>query len=93
MPTALQVIKKKKICFMLEKNLLYIYDNKLEHNGPYKDLEKAEVLGLKSLKGEKLVYKKIARGIYKIEAAENFKSVLIEVSLNKKKSDIKVNHE
>lgn len=85
--------KEEKVCFMLEKNFLYIYDQKLEHNGPYKDLEKAQVLKLKSQKGEALTYKKIARGIFKIEAPENYKKVVVEISLNKKKTDVTVNHE
>lgn len=84
----------EKVCFMLEKNLLYIYDHKFEHNGPYKDFEHTEVLGLKSPKGETLVYKKIARGIYKIESPEIFKQVTLEVSLkDKKKKEIKISHE
>lgn len=85
--------KAEKVCFMLDQNLLYIYDNKLEHNGPYKDFEKAELLAIKSDKNAPLTYKKMARGIYKIEAAEIFKSIKIEVSSNKKKEEIKINHE
>ena len=85
--------KEEKVCFMLEKNLLYIYDNKLEHNGPHKDFEKADLVALKSPQGQKLDFKKVARGIYKIESAEILKNITVEVSLDKKKNDIKVAHE
>lgn len=77
---------------MLDDNLVYVYDNKLEHNGPYKDFTKSQVLGFKSAKGEKLDYSKIARGIYKINSTKQ-ESVLIQVSLNKKIQEIKVSHE
>ena len=84
--------KEEKVCMMFDDNILYIYDQKVEHNGPYKDLEKAEVVSLKSLTGEKLEYKKVARGIYKVSSAKQ-KTILVEVSLGKKKQDIKVSHE
>ncbi len=85
--------KEEKVCFMLEKNHLYIYDHKVEHNGPYKDFEKADLLAIKTLKNESLPFKKLARGIYKIDSAENVKTIKLEVSSNKKKEEIKVNHE
>lgn len=85
--------KEEKVCFMLEKNLLYIYDQKMEHNGPYKDFEKAELVAIKSTKNDILTFKKVARGIYQIESADVIKAIKVEVSHNKKKEEIKVNHE
>lgn len=78
---------------MLDDNMLYIYDQKLEHNGPYKDLEKAQVVAIKTVDGKKLDYKKLARGIYTFQAAEKYKNVVLEVMLDKKKKEIKVTHE
>lgn len=78
---------------MLDDNTLYIYDQKLEHNGPYKDLEKATVVGVKTLDGKNLEYKKLARGIYKFEAPTKYKNVVLEVMLDKKKKAIQVIHE
>lgn len=85
--------KEEKVCLMLDDNMLYIYDQKLEHNGPYKDLEKAEVVAIKTTDGKKLDYKKLARGIYKFQAPEKYKTVVLEVMLDKKKKEIKVAHE
>lgn len=78
---------------MLDDNMLYIYDQKFEHNGPYKDLEKAFVVAIKTLDGKSLEYKKLARGIYKFEAPTKQNSVVLEVTLDKKKKDIQVIHE
>lgn len=85
--------KEEKICLMLDDNMLYIYDQKLEHNGPYKDLEKASVVGIKTLEGKNLEFKKLARGIYKFEAPTKIKNVVLEVTLDKKKKEIQVTHE
>lgn len=78
---------------MLDDNMLYIYDEKLEHNGPYKDLVKAEVTGIKTKDGKQLEYKKLARGIYKFQSSTKEKSVVIEMNIDKKKKAIKVDHE
>lgn len=86
-------VKEEKVCLMLDDNNLYIYDQKLEHNGPYKDLEKAVVTGIKSIEGKNLEYKKLARGIYKIESPTKFKSVVFEVTIDKTKKAIVVKHE
>lgn len=85
--------KEEKVCLMLDSNMIYIYDQKFEHNGPYKDFAKAELQAIKSTDGKKLEFKKIARGIYKFEAADKPKTVTVEVLLDKKKQDIKVVHE
>jgi hypothetical protein len=84
--------KAEKVCMMFEKDLLYIYDHKLEHNGPYKDLEKAQVTAVKTLNGEKLEYKKLARGIFKVSTPQS-KGVIVEISLDKKAQEVKVAHE
>ncbi len=60
---------------MLESNLVYVYDHKLEHNGPYKDLVAPVVF--KNEKGEVLKTSKAAPGIYKSESATPHNKVLI----------------
>ena len=85
--------KEEKVCFMLDKNVIYIYDHKLEHNGPYKDFEKASISSIKTLKGEKLEYKKLARGIYKIESPADQRNLILELMINKNKKEIKLSHE
>ena len=85
--------KEEKVCFMLDKNMLYIWDHKFEHNGPYKDFDKADLTGIKSAAGSDLPYKKVARGIYKIESTDMQKSVTLVATLNKKKTEIKIAHE
>ena len=74
-------LKSEKVCFMLDSNLLYVYDHKLEHNGPYKDLVAPVVF--KNEKGEILKSTKAARGIYKLEAPVMLNKVLIESGTSK----------
>ena len=81
-------VKEEKICLMLDNNTLYIYDSKLEHNGPYKDFVKTEINSIKTLDNQKLIFKKIARGIYKFEAKNNEKNVILEVTFEKRKKEI-----
>lgn len=78
---------------MLDGNTIYIYDEKVEHNGPYKDLEKAEVIGFKNTAGVKVDFKKLARGIYKLNTTEKLNTVTMTVSASKKQKDIKIKHE
>ena len=78
---------------MLDDNTLYIYDEKLEHNGPYKDFVKAQVESIKTLDQKKLDYKKLARGIYKFQSPTKEKNIVLEVSIDKKKKEIQVAHE
>lgn len=68
--------KAQKVCFMLDDNKVYIYDEKLEHNGPYKDLNSPLIF--KDGNGKLLVSKKLTRGIYQIENKDQLKSVLVE---------------
>jgi hypothetical protein len=85
--------KEEKVCFMLEKNLLYVYDHKLEHNGPYKDFAAAELKSLDDGKGAALTFSKIARGIYKINSLETQKMINANFLIHSKKKQIKINHE
>jgi hypothetical protein len=86
-------LQEERVCFMLEKNLLYTYDSKLEHNGPYKDLEKASLVELKDQDGKSLKYSKIARGILKIESSINHPSVTAVFLTGKMKKEVKIRHE
>ena len=85
--------KEEKTCLMLDDNTLYIYDQKLEHNGPYKDFIKAQVESIKTMDNKKLDFKKIARGIYKFQSAIKEKNIILEVTIDKKKKEIQVVHE
>lgn len=78
---------------MLDGNLVYIYDEKLEHNGPYKDLVKVSVVGFKNDQGQKVKSTKVARGIYKLEADARLSTVMMTVLIEKKEKDIKIKHE
>lgn len=84
--------KAEKVCMMFEKDTLYIYDEKLEHNGPYKDLEKADITAIKSFSGDNLSFKKLARGIFRLDAPVA-KGVVVDFTLDKKKESVKVGHE
>ncbi|MDO9181976.1 MAG: hypothetical protein Q7U04_06190 [Bacteriovorax sp.] len=79
----------EKLCLMLDHNIIYIYDHKAEHNGPYKDFVSSKLLGGKS-KQSSLNISRIAKGVYKIESAEILKSVELEVENAKKKTVIKL---
>ncbi len=86
-------LKEERVCFMLEKNLLYTYDSKLEHNGPYKDLEKASLVELKDKDGQSLKYSKVSRGILKIQSPINHPSVTAVFLSEKKKKEVIIPHE
>lgn len=78
-------VKEEKVCLMYNADLLYIYDQKSEHNGPYKDFVKAEIKAIKSFTGEKVDYKKIARGIYKMNTPQP-SGIKLEISLDSGKT-------
>lgn len=78
---------------MLDDNMLYIYNEKLEHNGPYKDFALAHIESIKTLDNKKLEFKKIARGIYKFQSSVKEKNIVLEVTIEKKKKEIQVVHE
>lgn len=69
--------KTEKVCVMFDENTVYIYDEKLEHNGPYKDLK--GTLKITDTAGKTLVTKKLARGVYKIESKEIIKTIIVEL--------------
>lgn len=75
-------LKEETACFMLEKNLVYVYDQKVEHNGPYKDLT-AELKFVDS-NGKTLAHERVARGIFKILAPKILSGVTAVVKLNNK---------
>ena len=85
--------KEEKVCLMLDDNTLYIYDTKLEHNGPYKDFNKAQIESIKTLDNKKLEFKKIARGIYKFQSTTKEKKIVLAVLIENKKKEIQVDHE
>ena len=78
---------------MIDQNLIYIYDSKSEHNGPYKDFNKAVLEEIKDQKGIALKFSKVARGIYKIASTQDEKQVTAIVTFEKKKKEIKILHE
>lgn len=70
--------KSEKVCFMLDENKVFVWDDKVEHSGPYKDTK--NILKFSNEKGNSLLSKKIARGIYQIESATNLKTIFVEGS-------------
>ena len=79
--------KPEKVCLMLDQNTLFIYDHKLEHNGPYKDFSNSKLVAF-TLKGKELAHKKVARGVYKIESNTELPSVTVILENNKIKNTI-----
>jgi hypothetical protein len=86
-------LKEERVCFMLEKNLLYTYDSKLEHNGPYKDLEKASLLEVKDSNNGQLKFSRIARGVFKIDSPQTQKSIIAVFLNGKNKKEVKIRHD
>jgi len=70
--------KSEKVCFMLDENKVFVWDDKVEHSGPYKDTK--NVLKFSDDKGSSLLSKKIARGIYQIESPTRLKTIFVEGS-------------
>ena len=84
--------KPESICIMLDQNILYLYDHKSDHNGPYKDFISASIESVKS--NDKTVkFSKSDRGIYKLESSEKLKSIDLLVLNGKEKINIKVKAE
>ncbi len=77
----------------LNQNMLYIYDHKSEHNGPYKDFKNAELTSIKSGAGSDIAFKKIARGIFKLDTVDLQKNVTVVLKADKSKIEIKVSHD
>lgn len=79
-----QGFKPEKVCLMLDQNVIYIYDEKLEHNGPYKDLATSSIETIKS-EGAELKFARVARGIYRIEDKRPLKSLELVMINGKEK--------
>jgi len=89
-------LPEEKLCFMLDSNVLYLYDQKLEHNGPYKDLKTAELISIKnahSSSSQMLSFNKIARGIYKIESATKLEIIQLAFKNKNKQTLVQVRTE
>ncbi|MDD4973790.1 MAG: hypothetical protein PHY93_05535 [Bacteriovorax sp.] len=85
-PTA---FKLENICMMLDQNVIFVYDQKEKHSGPYKDFKESSFESIKS-NGRPLKFSKIARGVYRIESAQPLKTVDIEMMNAKKKIPLKL---
>lgn len=81
--------KIETACFMLEQNVIYIYDEKIKHSGPYKDL--AAILESVKSEGADLKFSRIARGVFKIDHPTMVKSVDMILAESKAKNAKKIN--
>lgn len=81
-----QGFKPEKVCLMLDQNVIFIYDEKLEHNGPYKDLASSSIESIKS-EGAELKFARVARGVYRIEDKRPLK--LLELVMVNGKEKVK----
>jgi hypothetical protein len=61
---------------MLSDNLIYIYDQKFEHNGPYKDL-KVKKLAFLDKNSVNVSFAKVAAGVYKLNTSLKLKEINI----------------
>ena len=84
--------KPESLCLMLDQNVLYIYDHKSDHNGPYVDLKSALIETIQS-NGKLIKFNKAARGVYKLESLEKLKSLEIEMVSGKEKLKLKIKAE
>ncbi len=84
--------KPENVCLMLSENVIYIYDHKLEHNGPYKDLNKSSLSDIKS-DGQSYKFSRLARGVYKIDSDKFLKKVLVELTNENKKISVNLKGE
>ena len=75
--------KPENICFMLDQNIIYIYDRKGEHNGPYQDLKESTILSIKA-EGKQLKFSHLARGLYKIDSIKQITNLELEIQNSKK---------
>ncbi|MFA6236007.1 MAG: hypothetical protein WC635_01665 [Bacteriovorax sp.] len=81
--------KTEKACFMLEQNVIYVYDEKVKHEGPYKDL--TGTLESVNSDGADLKFSRIARGVYKIDHPAMVKTVELTLAETKTKNAKKTN--
>ena len=82
--------KFEKVCFMLEQNVILIYGENKEHNGPYIDLAQSTIDSIKQ-DGIQLKFSRVARGAYRIEGPKILKIIDVIVISKSGKSSIK-NH-
>jgi hypothetical protein len=83
------VFKAENACLMLDQNIIYVYDVKAEHNGPYKDFKDSSIASVKS-EGNNLKVDRVARGVYKINTEKFVKIIDIELLNNKKTVKLKL---
>ncbi|MBC7537602.1 MAG: hypothetical protein H7281_02180 [Bacteriovorax sp.] len=88
-PTA---FKPETACLMLDKNVIFVFDQKDKHDGPYKDFKESSIESVKS-NGEPVKFSRVARGVYRIEFAQTLKTVEIEIMNAKKKIPLKLTSE
>ena len=81
--------KPENVCLYLDQNIIYVYDHKFEHNGPYKDFLESYINSLK-VDGKLVKFSRIARGVYKIDSIVNLKTVDIDMLNAKKKVLLKL---
>ena len=82
--------KPENACFYLDQNIIYVYDHKFEHNGPYKDLKESSLESIRT-DGKVIKFSRIARGVFKIDSAITLKTVDIDILNAKKKIALKLN--
>lgn len=81
--------KPENVCLMLDENVIFVYDHKAEHNGPYKDFKESTIESVK-VDGQSLKFSKIARGVFRIDSARPLKMVDIEIMNAKKKISLRL---
>jgi hypothetical protein len=84
--------KPENVCLMLDQNNLFIYDHKLEHNGPYKDFTNSK-LDTITQNGHSIRFQKAARGVYKLDSVTELHAVDITIENNKLKKTFKIKKE
>lgn len=81
--------KPENVCLMLDQNVIFVYDHKLEHDGPYKDFKESSIATVK-VKGTPVKFSRVARGVYRIESAQVLNAIEIEMINGKKKATLKL---
>jgi hypothetical protein len=85
-------LKIEKACLMLDQNILYVYAENKEHNGPYQDFTSSTIESIAS-EGKILKFNKAARGVYKIETNGPVKNIEVGLLNNNKKIQMKIKAE
>ncbi len=80
--------KFEKVCFMLDQNVILIYSEDKEHNGPYTDLVQSTIESIKK-DGIPLKFSRVARGAYRIDSSKVLKSIELIVTSGSGKNSIK----